>query len=85
MRELVARGIKNHGARLLVASLLGPPATTPRLAGHAAAIICVVGLRDCHAAPSNSSCHRAMLLHDVCHPIDSPNMRFILENVKFPN
>jgi hypothetical protein len=26
-----------------------------------------------------------MLLDDDCHPIDSPNMRSILENVKFPN
>src|SRR5690242_20492482 len=27
----------------------------------------------------------AMLLHDACHSIDNPNMRSILENVKFPN
>jgi hypothetical protein len=26
-----------------------------------------------------------MLLDDDCHSIDSPNMRVILENVKFPN
>jgi hypothetical protein len=23
--------------------------------------------------------------HDACHSIDSPNMRLILENIKFPN
>jgi hypothetical protein len=26
-----------------------------------------------------------MLLDDDCHSIDNPNMRCILENVKFPN
>jgi hypothetical protein len=26
-----------------------------------------------------------MLLHDDCHPIDSPNIGSILENIKFPN
>src|ERR1700688_1121536 len=27
----------------------------------------------------------AMLLHDACHSIDSPNVGRILENIKFPN
>src|SRR5229473_7116667 len=27
----------------------------------------------------------AMLLHDACHSIDSPNVGPILENIKFPN
>src|ERR1700722_15031204 len=27
----------------------------------------------------------AMLLHDACHSIDSPNVGCILENIKFPN
>src|ERR1035441_230137 len=27
----------------------------------------------------------AMLLHDACHSIDSPNVGAILENIKFPN
>jgi hypothetical protein len=83
--ELVPRRIEDHSARLLVASQLRSPAASPRLVRRAAAIIRVVSLRDCHAPPSNSSCHRAMLLHDLCHPIDTPNMRFISENVKFPN
>ncbi|MGA7804539.1 hypothetical protein, partial [Bradyrhizobium sp.] len=26
----------------------------------------------------------AMLLNDICHSIDSPNMGTILENIKFP-
>src|SRR3954465_13809736 len=51
----------------------------------------------CRVSSSGRSCGRprsrragedfsgAMFLHDACHSIDSPDIRLILEIVKFPN
>jgi hypothetical protein len=85
MGELVACGFEDDRARFLVRALLWPATTAPGLFRDAGAFARPVSLHVAHASPSKLSCHRAMLLHDDCHPIDYPNMRSILENVKFPN
>jgi hypothetical protein len=65
--------------------LLRPAPAAPGLFHSTLAFDRLVSLRVAHASPSKLSCHRAMLLDDDCHPIDSANMDAILENVKFPN
>jgi hypothetical protein len=85
MGEFGPRRFGNDRARLLIGALLRPPAPSPWLIYRVATFTHLVRLHDCHGSPSELSCHSAMLLHDDCHSIDSPNMSLILENVKFPN
>jgi hypothetical protein len=73
----VTRGLIDHGAGLLVGAQLRPAATAA-FARRALACRLSQILRHHHAI-------QAMLLDDACHSIDSPNMRSILENIKFPN
>jgi hypothetical protein len=85
MSEFMARGLQDEHARFLIRTQLRPTAPALRLIRRNPVCRHLVSLHDCHGAPSNLSCHRAMLLDDDCHPIDYLNMFSILENVKFPN
>jgi hypothetical protein len=76
----VPRGLEDDGAGLVIRAELrpAPAALQLGLVALIPALLIQTLLRNCHAV-------RAMLLDDACHSIDSPNMRSILENVKFPN
>src|ERR1700722_15606081 len=56
-----------------------------RLSSEAALAVSWAASREAGSAISGSGVILAMLLHDACHSIDSPNVGAILENIKFPN
>ena len=72
--EFVPRGLIDDLAGLVVGADLRPAPAAPVLRRSPAASVGPEAVR-----------FLAMLLHDACHSIDSPNIGSILENIKFPN
>ena len=70
--EFVSGGFVDDLPRLGIGTQLRAPTTAPLRCGRLSLFIVRVRLIS------------AMLLNDACHPIDSPNMGSILENIKFP-